>query len=92
MSHQEVDRLEARISAQKKDVLRNAAALAGRTLSEFVISSAYEAAVRLIHEHQQLHLAEADRELFIQALLSPPKPSKNLIKAAKLYNKDVISR
>ena len=90
--HSEIDRLEARISTQKKGVLKNAAALTGRTLSEFVISAAYEAAIRLIREHQQLHLSETDRDVFMQALLNPPKPNKNLLKAVKLHKKDIVSR
>ena len=37
-------RLEARISPTQKSVLQRAAALSGRTLSEFVVASAQEAA------------------------------------------------
>ncbi len=88
----DVERLEARISADKKSVLKNAAELSGRTLTDFVIHSAYEAAVRVIQEYQQLHLSVKDRDVFIQALLSSPRPSDRLLKAAKKYKKDVISK
>ena len=90
--HQETERLEARISTNKKRLLRDAAELSGRTLTDFVINSAYEAAVRVIQEYQQLHLTTADRDLFIQALLNPPKASNNLLKAAERYKKDVDSK
>jgi uncharacterized protein (DUF1778 family) len=88
----EIERLEARITSDKKSVLKNAADLSGRTLTDFVIHSAYEAAKRVIEEYQQLHLSVADRDVFIQALLNPSKPTDKLIKAAKKYKKDVVSR
>ncbi|OAI48872.1 hypothetical protein AYO45_03985 [Gammaproteobacteria bacterium SCGC AG-212-F23] len=86
------DRLEARISADKKYILKSAADLSDQTLTDFVINSAYEAAVRLIEDYQQLRLSMQDRDVFIQALLNPPSPSKQLLKAAKKYKKDVISK
>jgi uncharacterized protein (DUF1778 family) len=88
----EIERFEARISADKKSVLKNAAELSGRTLTDFVIQSAYEAAIRVIQEYQQLHLSIKDRDIFIQALLNPPSPSDKLVKAAKMYKKDIISK
>lgn len=87
-----VERLEARISADKKSVLKNAADLSGRSLTDFVINSAYEAAIDVIQKYQQLHLSVEDRELFIDALLNPPMPNAKLIKAAKCYKKDVVSK
>ena len=87
-----MERLEARITADKKSVLKNAADLSGRTLTDFVIHSAYEAAKQVIEEHQQLHLSVADRDVFIQALLNPPKPTDKLLKAVKKYKKDVVSK
>jgi uncharacterized protein (DUF1778 family) len=86
------ERLEARISADKKNLLKNAAEISGRTLTDFVINSACEAAIRIIQEHQQLHLSVSDRDVLIQALLNPPKPSARLLKAAKKYKKDVVSK
>jgi len=87
-----IERLEARIASDKKSLLKNAADLSGRTLTDFVIHSAYEAAKRVIEEHQQLHLSVADRDIFIQALLNPSKPTNKLLKAAKKYKKDVVSK
>lgn len=92
VKHNDIERLEARISSNKKNLLKNAADLSGRTLTDFVIDAAYEAAVRIIQEYQQLHLSIADRDVFIEALLNPPKPSNRLLKAAKAYKKDIISK
>jgi uncharacterized protein (DUF1778 family) len=88
----QVERIEARISSAKKMVLKNAAELSGRTLTDFVIDSAYEEAMRLIQEHQQLHLSMKDSELFIKALLRPPKPNRALSAAAKKYKRNVRSK
>lgn len=88
----DIERLEARLSADKKSILKNAADLSGRTLTDFVINSAYEAAIRVIQEYQQLHLSVKDRKIFVQALLNAPDPSGKLLKAAKKYKKDVISK
>lgn len=87
----DIERFEARITADKKNLLKNAAELIGRTLTDFVMSSAYDAAVRVIQDHQQLHLSINDRTVFIQTLLNPPSPSSKLLKAAKKYKKDVLS-
>lgn len=87
----EIERLEARISAKKKDFLKYAADLTGRSLTDFVVNSAYEAALRVIKEHEQLHLSLKDRDVFIQALLHPPAPSSALLRAAKKHKKDVAS-
>ena len=89
---QDIERLEARISAEKKTMLKNAAELSGRTLTDFVISAAYEAAVRVIQEYQQLRLSVVDRDVFIQALLNPPQASAPLLRAAEQYKKDVGSK
>lgn len=90
--NQDTERFEARISAEKKTVLKNAAELSGRTLTDFVINSAYESAVRVIQDYQQLHLSSADRDIFIQALLNPPHASDTLLKAVDRYKKGVESK
>ncbi len=90
--HQETERLEARISSDKKKLLKNAAELSGRTLTDFVVSSAYEAAIRVIQEYQQLHLTAVDRDVFIQTLLNPPTVSTRLLNAVQEYKRDVESK
>jgi uncharacterized protein (DUF1778 family) len=82
-----VERLEARISPQEKAIFAKAAAVQGRTLSEFVVSSLHDAASRVIESYEIIRLAEQDREAFINALLNPPEPSENLRAAAKRYLK-----
>lgn len=78
-------RLEARVSAAQKHLLQQAAALSGRTLSEFVVASAQDAARRVIAEHEAIRLSREEQSAFVQALLKPPKPNARLERAAKAY-------
>lgn len=86
------ERLEARISIEKKTFLKHAADLVGRSITDFVVNSAYEAATRVIKEHEQIKLSIKDSHAFIQALQHSPAPSNALIRAAKKYKKDIISK
>lgn len=82
-------RLEARISVEQKSVLQQAAALSGRTLSEFVVTSAQEAASRVIKEHETIRLSRTEQMAFVSALLRPPRPNARLRKAAAAYRKQM---
>lgn len=78
-------RLEARVSTAQKNLLQQAAALSGRTLSEFVVASAQEAARRVIADHESIRLSREEQVAFVQALLNPPAPNARLKRAAKAY-------
>ncbi len=78
-------RLEARLTNEQKRLLQHAADLTGRSLTEFVVSSAQEVAARTVREHEVLALSGRDRHVFVEALLRPNPPSKRLRKAARRY-------
>ena len=78
-------RLEVRVPAAQKILLQHAAALSGRTLSEFVVTSAQDAARRVIAEHESIRLSREEQRAFVQALLQPPEPNARLKRAAKAY-------
>ena len=78
-------RLEARISESQKELFQRAADLTGRSLTDFVVSSLQEAAVRTVREHETLSLSAKDGRQFVAALLQPPMPSARLRKAAQRY-------
>ena len=82
-------RLEARISAAQKALLQRAAALSGRTLSEFVVASAHAAATRVLEEHETIRLNRAEQVAFVTALLEPRAPTARLRPAATRYRKQV---
>ena len=68
-------RLEARISTELHAMLKRAAEIQGRSLTDFVVSAVQEAAQRAIEQDEVVGLSLADSERFAQALLSPPDPS-----------------
>ena len=80
-------RFEARITEEQKVILARAAALLGRSLSDFVVTCAYETAARTLREHQILTLSDRDRKVFVAALLEAPAPGARLRKAARRYKR-----
>lgn len=74
-------RLEARISTDLHAMLKRAAELQGRTMTDFVVSAVQDAAQRAIEQAEVIRLSLTDQECFAQALLSPPKPAPALERA-----------
>lgn len=74
-------RLEARISTDLHSMLKRAAELQGRTMTDFVITAVQEAAQQAIAQAEIIRLSLADQECFAQALLSPPPPAPALERA-----------
>jgi uncharacterized protein (DUF1778 family) len=78
-------RLELRITLGQKDFLARAAASLGRSLTDFVVTSAGETAARTVKEHESMIFSDRDRKFFIRALLNPPAPGARLRNAARYY-------
>ena len=74
-------RLEARISLDLHSMLKRAAEIQGRTMTDFVVSAVQDAALRAIEQTEVIRLSIADQECFAQALLSPPPQSPALERA-----------
>jgi uncharacterized protein (DUF1778 family) len=74
-------RLEARISTDLHSLLKRAAEIQGRTMTDFVVSAVQEAAQRAIEQAEVIRLSLADQQRFAEALLSPPHPSAALKRA-----------
>lgn len=79
------ERLEARLTPEQKMHIERAAQIRGASISDFVVLSADEAAIRTIREQEVLTLNERAREVFVNALLNPPAPGARLRAAAKRY-------
>lgn len=74
-------RLEARISPDLHAVVKRAAEIQGRTMTDFVIHALQSAASQAIEQADQVRLAVADQEAFARALISPAKPNAALKRA-----------
>jgi len=68
-------------------MLKRAAELQGRTMTDFVVTAVQDAAQRAIEQAEVVKLSLADQEFFAQALFSPPKPSPALKRAFARRNK-----
>lgn len=79
------ERLEARLTPEQKKYIEHAARIKGTSVSDFVVSSAQETAVRTIREYEVLTLNEQARKVFANALLNPPAPGRRLVAAARRY-------
>ena len=79
------ERIEARVTSETKAVFARAAALQGRSVTDFMVQSTLEAAQRVIREHEYLDLAQRDRMAFAEAVLNPPPPSNRLKQAARRH-------
>jgi uncharacterized protein (DUF1778 family) len=69
------ERLEARLSREQKELLQWAADLEGRSLTDFVVSHAQNAALQTISEHTVIKLSRADSITFAESLQSLPELS-----------------
>jgi uncharacterized protein (DUF1778 family) len=74
-------RVEARITPENLDVIKRAAEIQGRSVSDFVNTAAQEIANRVIEETQIIRLSVADQRLIAEAILNPPEPSPGLRRA-----------
>jgi uncharacterized protein (DUF1778 family) len=81
------ERLEARVTAEQKRLIERAAALQGRTVTDFVLTSVQDAARRAIEEHNQLALSVRDSEALVDALLNPKPVNGRLRDTVRRYRK-----
>jgi uncharacterized protein (DUF1778 family) len=80
-----MDRLEARLTPDRKAVIQRAADISSRSLSDFVVGSAYAAAEETIRAHDLLVLSARDSVRFVETLLQPVGPNDALSSAARRY-------
>lgn len=78
-------RLEARVTAEQKMLIERAAALQGRSVTDFVLTSVQEAARRTIEDNRQLELSVRDSEAFVEALLNPKPVNERLRDTVRRY-------
>ncbi|MGH8324698.1 MAG: DUF1778 domain-containing protein, partial [Steroidobacteraceae bacterium] len=79
------ERVEARVTSEQKQLLERAAALEGRSMTDFIIASAQNAAADTIARYEVLQLSPRDQSAFVDALLNPPAPNDALRAAAARY-------
>ena len=85
-------RFDARLNEEQKLLIQRAADLEGRTMTDFVLRSAEEAAERTIEVRAMLILTARDTEAFADAILNPVKAGPVLRKAVREYREKTGKR
>ena len=83
------ERLEARVTREQKQLIEQAAELEGRSITDFIVASTQSAARQVIQERELLKLGARDREVFVRALMNPPKPNEKLRQAIRRYRETI---
>jgi uncharacterized protein (DUF1778 family) len=81
MASEPTARLEARLPVDVHAMLKRAAQIQGRTLTDFVVTAAQEAARRTIEDAEIIRLSAEGQQRFAEALLNPPEPNAALKRA-----------
>lgn len=84
-------RLEARISREALAVVRRAAEIQGRSVSDFVVAAAQEAAQKTVTEIEVIRLSREAQEKFVELLLNPPPLAPALKKAFARHPRRILS-
>ena len=84
-------RLEARITPNLQALLKRAAEIDGRSVTDFVVSAVQEAAERRIEQAQVMRLSLDDQKAFVDAILNPPEPTAALKRAFQRH-RELIQR
>ena len=74
-------RLEARIDPGVLSLVKRAAELQGRSVSDFVVTAAQEAACKTIADAGVIRLSAEDQVRFVDLLLNPPPLAPALLRA-----------
>jgi uncharacterized protein (DUF1778 family) len=80
-------RLEARLPAEVHALLKRAAEIEGRSLTDFVVAAASAAARKTIEEAGMIRLSVEDQRRFAEALINPPPLSPALKRAFKHHRR-----
>src|SRR5271154_1981288 len=78
-------RLEARLPIEVMVRLKRAAEIQGRTLTDFVVAAADEAACRAIEQTEIIRLSIEGQRQIADAILNPPEPNGAWRKAVKRH-------
>jgi uncharacterized protein (DUF1778 family) len=83
--HTRTSRIEARIAPETLAIVKRAAELQGRSVSDFIVVAASEAAHRVIEETHVIRLSIEDQQAFVELLLNPPPPTPAMERAKEAH-------
>ena len=74
-------RLDIRTTPEVLTILKRAAEIEGRSLSDFVVAAASEAARQTIEQTEIIRLSGEDARRFVEHLLDPPPIAPTMVRA-----------
>lgn len=80
-------RLEARITPETLAAVKRAAEIQGRSVSDFVVAAAQEAAQKTLEETLLLRLSLEDQIAFAEAIITPSGPNDALRRAKDAHHR-----
>lgn len=83
-------RVEARLAPEALAIVKRAAELEGRSVSDFIVSAAQEVAKRTIEDNSVIRLSAEDQRLFVDMLLQPSEPNAALRRAASSHDELIV--
>jgi uncharacterized protein (DUF1778 family) len=78
------ERMELRVAPSVRKLIDRATAVSGLAAGDL----AYEAARRILEEHERMVLRGADREAFLKAVSNPPRPASRLVAALRRHRSE----
>ncbi|EMQ7411669.1 DUF1778 domain-containing protein [Escherichia coli] len=82
MSALKKQRIDLRLTDDDKSIIEEAAAMSNQSITQFMVSSASERAVKVIEQHRRLVLNEESWNLVMDAISNSPAPNDKLKRAA----------
>ena len=86
-----MSRFEAHITSDLHATLKWAAALQGRSMTDFAVAALQKSAQEAIEQHEIIRLSKADSEAFAAALINPPAPNAALKRAFEAHKRLIVS-
>ena len=81
-------RLNFRLPSELKQIIEQAAAHMGQTVSDYAVSTLVDNSRKVIEEHDRTELTQRDRDLFVKMLDDKSaKPNAALAAAARKYKR-----
>ncbi|MCV5779253.1 DUF1778 domain-containing protein, partial [Escherichia coli] len=71
MSALKKQRIDLRLTDDDKSIIEEAAAMSNQSITQFMVSSASERAVKVIEQHRRLLLSEESWNLVMDAISNP---------------------
>ena len=86
------ERINLRLKHSAKRAIERAASFEGKTVSNFILTSALAHAEKTIHEHEIMRLNSEDSDAFFDALVKPHRFNDKLLAAFEEHSGRVSSK